>query len=520
MSHKNRADNQYIGKVATSAQMRKFDRRAVEEFGIPSLTLMENAGRRVAETAASEFGPLTGKRVTILAGRGNNGGDGFVVARYLKDSGAKIRVFLLAAKDDVKGDARVNLDKLDLPVEANPAMNEIRAALVDSDLVIDAILGTGIRDDVRGLAADVIEAMNNSVCKVLAVDLPSGLDTDNGRICGVCVRADCTVTFALPKIGLYTYPGASCVGKMIVGDIGIPPALYEEVNVEVIGDEWVSARLPDRSADSHKGTFGTALVIAGSSGFIGAAALASEAVLRIGAGLSVAAVPGGLQDVLAVKVTEVMTRPLPETEMRAVSHAALNPALELSAKADAVVIGCGLGAWPDTGRFVRKFLRLVDKPTVVDADALNCLSDDPTPLEGKHADMALTPHPGEMARLLGTNIEQIQSDRVGAVRKAASRFGSVVVLKGAHTLIAEPSGRVFINVTGNSGMATGGTGDVLAGAIGGLLAQGLSPLDAAVCGTYIHGMAGDIAASKLGEPGMIAGDVLRYLPKALKSLTL
>ena len=512
------------GKVATSGQMRELDRRAVDEFGVPSLDLMENAGRHVFEAVRDILRSVEGKHVIIAAGRGNNGGDGFVAARHLHEAGAEVSVFLLADPTDVKGDAKTNLDvllKTGLPVESIRSASEIESALTRSHAIVDAIFGTGLSGEVKGLPADVIKAINASGSPVVAVDVPSGLDADTGQIWGVCVNAACTVTFALPKIGLVMFPGAAYVGRLIVGDIGIPHQLYDGINVELPDDAWVAARLPKRPPDAHKGTFGTVVVIAGSLGLTGAAAMAGEAGLRSGAGLSTLAVPASLQDVMAAKLTEVMTRGLPETSdaaSRAVGADALKPALELCQEAAAVVLGCGLGTHPITCKFVHKFVQSARKPMVIDADGLNCLAKDARTLEGEHAELVITPHPGEMARLLGTTAQGVQSNRIDAARQAASRFHCIVVLKGARTLTADPSGRVFINPTANAGMATGGTGDVLAGAIGGLLAQGLSPFDAAACGVFIHGKAGDIAACRIGMAGMIAGDVLRALPEALKEL--
>lgn len=508
-------------KVATAEQMREFDRRAIEEYGVPSIVLMENAGRHVADAVQDVLSSTDGRRVVIVAGRGNNGGDGYVVARHLHEAGIDVSVYLLTDPSDVRGDAKVNLDilvKTGISVTQVRSASELQMPLAHSSVIVDAIFGTGLHGDVTGLAADVIDVINSLHRPVVAVDIPSGLDSNTGKVLGVCVNADYTITFALPKIGLVTLPGAERVGDLTVVDIGIPQQLFDEVNTELPGDEWVSARLPVRPPDGHKGTFGTALIIAGSSGYTGAAAMASEAALRSGVGLSTLAVPAGLQDMMAVKLTEVMTRALPQTGDRALSTEAVDPALALAEKASAVVVGCGLGRHPETCGFVHKFVRSIRKPLVVDADGLNCLSEDLSTLEGEHGDIILTPHPGEMARLLGTTGAEIQSNRMDAAREAASRFHCTVVLKGARTLIAEPSGRVYMNPTGNVGMATGGTGDVLAGTIGGLLAQGLSPVDAAACGTFVHGKAGDIAAEQLGVAGMIAGDVLNALPEALKEL--
>lgn len=508
-------------KVATAEQMREFDRRASEEFGVPSIVLMENAGRSVFEAVRDALGDLADMRVTIVAGRGNNGGDGFVVARHLREAGTRVSVFLLGSPEEVKGDARTNLDMLlesGVAVTSVKSSDDITVALSDGHAVVDAVFGTGLRGEVTGLPADVIRAINAAGKPVVAVDIPSGMDADTGEILGVCVDADCTVTFALPKIGLLTYPGAACVGDLTVADIGIPKCLYEEITVELVDDGMVASKLPDRPPDAHKGTFGTAVVIAGSLGLTGAAAMASEAALRAGAGLSTLGCPAGLWNVMAAKLTEVMTRGLPDGGSGAISSDALYEALELVDKGDSVVLGCGLGTHADTIEFVHRLVKLVHKPMIIDADGLNALAQDAGILEGEHGDLVLTPHPGEMSRLLGTSTQAVQSNRMDVVREAASRFRCVVVLKGARTLIADPSGRVFVNPTGGPGLATGGTGDVLAGTIGGLLAQGLSPLDAAICGAFVHGRAGDIAAGELGAAGTIAGDVLNALPFALKEL--
>lgn len=506
------------GKVVTARQMGDFDHRAVEEFGVPSLDLMENAGRHVFEVANSM---LRGQgKAVVVAGRGNNGGDGLVAARLLHETGVDVSVFLLSDPSNIRGDAKVNLDRLlkFVPVRSIDSVSELDTPLKEAQLIIDAIFGTGLKGEVTGLAADAIRAVNSSGKPVVAVDLPSGLDADTGRIWGVCVKADCTITFALPKIGLLTYPGAAFVGRLEVVDIGIPEVLCSEVNVEVPERQWIARHLPERPPDGHKGTFGTVLVIAGSPGLTGAAAMASEAALRSGAGLSTLAVPASLQDLMAVKLTEVMTRSLPETSERTFSTEAVGPAVELAEKATAVVLGCGLGTHPETCRFVRNFVKSLRKPTVIDADGLNCLTGELNVLEGDHGDLVLTPHPGEMGRLLGTSASEVQSNRLDAALEAASRFKSVIILKGTRTIIADPSGKAVINPTGNVGMATGGTGDVLAGIVGGLLAQGLSSFHAAACGTYVHGAAGDVACRRLGAAGMIAGDVLRSVPEALKLL--
>lgn len=508
-------------KVSTAEQMREFDRRAVEEFGVPSIVLMENAGRHVFDAVRDLLGSVEGRRITVVAGRGNNGGDGFVAARHLRDAGADVKVFLVGGPAGVKGDAKVNLDillKTGLEVKPVSTLSDIGSELAHSHVIVDAIFGTGLKGDVTGLAADIISAMNSAKSPIVAVDIPSGLDADTGSVLGVCIDATSTVTFALPKIGLLTYPGAAHVGRLIVGEIGIPHQLYDEINIQLTSPEWVAARLPKRPLNAYKGTFGTLVVIAGSNGYTGAAAMSSEAAVRTGAGLCTLGIPKSLQNLMASKLTEVMTKALPETESGTVSVDAVVPALKLCETATAVLLGCGLGHNPQTCEFVSQFVKSIAKPMVLDADGLNALAMNPSIWEDLHGDLVITPHPGEMSRLLGTTKAQIESNRLDAVREAATRFDCVAVLKGARTLIADPSGRVFINTTGNPGLATGGTGDVLAGIIASLLAQGMNTYDAAVSGVYIQGMAGDIAASKIGPAGMIATDVLQAIPETLREL--
>jgi NAD(P)H-hydrate epimerase len=508
-------------KISTAEQMREFDRRSVEEFGVPSIVLMENAGRHVADAVQELLRSSAGTKAVVVAGKGNNGGDGFVAARHLRDEGIDVSVFLIGNPSEVKGDARINLDillKTGFSVRIIESASALRNDLMQSGVIVDAIFGTGLRGDVVGLPAEVIEEINASQRPVVSVDLPSGLDANTGKIWGICIKADRTATFALPKVGLVTYPGASNVGELIVGEIGIPHELYDEINVSLTGADWVSPRIPRRPPSSHKGTYGTAIVIAGSAGLTGAAAMAAESAMRVGVGLCTVCVPKSLQDLMAGKLTEAMTKGLPETPSRSIAPNALQPALRLCEKATAVVLGCGLSTDTGTQEFAREFVRSARKPLVLDADALNCLALNPDVLCGEHGELILTPHPGEMARLLGTTSDAIQSNRMEAAREAASKFHCVVVLKGSRTLIADESGRVFINPTGNAGLSTGGTGDVLSGAIGGLLAQGLSPYEAAVCGAFIHGMAGDAAASEIGMAGMIAGDVIRALPKTISNL--
>jgi len=525
-------------RIVTAEQMKELDRRAGEEFGVPSIVLMENAGLRTFDVVREMLDDMDGSRVVVVCGRGNNGGDGFVVARHLRQIGVDVRVLLAARPDEVSGDARVNLEiarKSGIEVEEIAEIGRVRTVLAHSDLIVDALFGTGIKGEITGLPGEVIDAVNEAGRPVVAVDLPSGLDADTGQICGRCVRADRTVTFGLPKIGLATFPGALYAGRVSVAEIGIPEAAFQAAGIRTFlaTDEDVRWRLPGRPPDAHKGTFGHAAIIAGSVGLTGAAAMAGEAAVRVGAGLVTLGIPESLNDILEVKVTEVMTVPMPETEARSFSRAAVGKVLELIDRCDAAAIGPGIGRNAETVAFVHELLPRIGKPMVIDADGLNAVAEDVSVLGKLKAPAVITPHPGEMSRLLagpragaaggspgaGTTVAAIQSNRLRAAQDAAARFGVVVMLKGAGTVTASPDGEAWINPTGTAALASGGTGDVLTGSLAGFLAQGLSPLDAAICAAYVHGLAGEIAAEEIGEAGAAATDLLPRLPRAIRELT-
>lgn len=498
--------------AVTAAEMRELDGRAVDEFGIPSLLLMENAGAAVAR-AALEMLSRAPSRIAVIAGRGNNGGDGLVAARHLHAAGHELFVTLAGPEERVQGGARANLEiarRAGVPVQiVEAAPNRFEA-----DLIVDALLGTGLKGEVKGLSAELIRAMNRSGTPVLAVDVPSGLDADTGRA-ATCVRAAQTVTFALPKVGLLFYPGRELAGELIVAPIGMPRALLTDPALKTYGLSAPAVRtlLPARPADANKGTFGRALLIAGSLGMTGAASLSAESAGRVGAGLVFVAVPSSLMPVLEVKLTEALKLPVPETETHAHTIHAWDQLFERIENSTAIAIGPGLGRHPDTAALVRRVLAEARRPMVVDADALNAVA--PAGPGVFPPDAVITPHPGEMSRLLGIDTGQAQADRLTTAREAAARFGCVVVLKGAGTVVAEPGGRAWINPTGSAGMATGGTGDVLTGAMVGFLAQGLAPVEAAQVAVYVHGLAGDLAAAEIGNAGTLAGDLLPRLPRAL-----
>jgi hydroxyethylthiazole kinase-like uncharacterized protein yjeF len=523
-------------KLVTAEQMRAIDRRTIEEAGVPGATLMESAGTAVFRLIAELLGEPERKRALVFCGKGNNGGDGFVVARLLHEWGAEVAAVLVGKGAQLRGDAKANFDRAR---KAEVAVHEIGGSLVkwpqaeglvaaarESDVLVDALLGTGISGGVTGLTRELIALINSSRGErrplVIAVDVPSGVDADSGAICGAAVMAHHTVTMGLAKIGLALYPGAEHVGVLHAADIGIPDEVVEQAQAEaeLLEPGQVRGWLPRRRRDAHKGDFGRVLVVAGSVGMTGAAALCSRAALRAGAGLVYLGIPESLNDILEVKVDEVITRPLPETPRRTLSTEALPLIEQLLADCDVLVAGPGLSRHAATAELVQRLVQGCAKPMVLDADALNALADKPDCLEKASACAVLTPHPGEMARLMGTDVAAVQADRVASARAAAKRFGCVALLKGARSVIAGPQGEVRICPTGNPGMASAGTGDVLTGMVGAFLGQGMSPLDAASAGAYLHGLAGDLAAAANTEVALVAGDVLAAIPLALRQVLL
>jgi len=506
-------------KTVTARQMRNIDRRTIEEAGVPGLRLMERAGEGAARMAVDLLGDPEGKTVVHFCGKGNNGGDGFVIARLLSEAGVRPVVYLAGAIDRVEGDARENLDRLR---EMDVAIREV-GALEDvadpggADLIVDALLGTGLSGPVRGLMADLIGLINRAGPPVLAVDIPSGVDADSGRILGCAVRADGTATLAFPKRGFYFSPARELVGRLMVVDIGVPDRAAEEerLRTETLETAEMARLIPRRRADAHKGTFGKVLVIAGSVGMTGAAALTSMAALRSGAGMVMLGLPESLNQIAEIKLTEVMTAPLPETAGRSLSADALERIEELLSWADVTALGPGLSRHPETFDLVHRLLPRLEHPAVVDADGLNAIARDPAVLAKVKAPLVLTPHGGELARLSASEIPLETNDRIEAVRSLAGKYDLVGVFKGAPTLVADPQGALYINTTGNPGMSTAGTGDVLTGMIAGFLAQGLSPIDAARLGVFLHGLAGDVVVERMGEWSLAAGDLLDGIAEAL-----
>ncbi|MHB1127402.1 MAG: NAD(P)H-hydrate dehydratase [Bacillota bacterium] len=513
--------------VVTAEEMRRLDERATSEYSIPSLMLMENAGLQVVRYIEALLqGEVRGKRVLIFAGKGNNGGDGFVVARHLINQGADVKIFLLCTAEDIKGDAAVNfniLKKIDAkihPLLSEKDLHRVGIALLHAEVVVDAIYGTGFKGAAMGLPAKAIDILNETGKAIVAVDIPSGLEASTGKVHGPCIRAHHTITFGLPKLGLILEPGASHVGRLWVADISLPQPLLESQDLRrsLITSTWCRHTLPVRHAADHKGTFGHVLIVGGSEGLTGAVAMAGEAALRSGAGLVTVAVPRSLHPIMEIKTTELMTRPLPETAERSLSQEGMERVLELAQQASVVVMGPGMSQNSSTAALVRMLVPRMKVPLVLDADALNALSQDTAALRGAQAPIVLTPHPGEMSRLLNTTVAKVQENRVRVSEDAARQWGTTVVLKGAKTIVAATDGRTLINTVGNPGMATGGTGDVLSGMIGGLIAQGVAPVNAAAVAVYVHGAAGDRAAGEKGQIGLTAGDLLTFLPSIWSEL--
>jgi len=511
-------------RVVTSAQMRELDRQAIEDYGIPGVVLMENAGLKVVEIIREALGALRDKKIIIFAGRGNNGGDGLVVARHLFNSGARVKVYLLGDPERITGDAQVNLNiwrnmgqEIHIIKEESACGGLFRE---DCDLIVDAIFGTGFKGVPREPAAGVINLINASKKPLVAVDIPSGLEADTGIARGSCIRATYTVTFGLPKLGLVQEPGTGYAGRIYVADISLPSFLFEVGHLQrnLLTREMVSQWLPSRSTLAHKGNCGRVLVVAGSLGMTGAACLAAEGAARAGAGLVTLAVPEDLQKLVAAKLTEVMTVGLPSTPEHTFSMQAGENILALAERMDVVALGPGMTTHPETAALLHLLLSNLKTPFVLDADGLNCLAGHTEIFKSVTVPFVITPHPGEIARLMNKTTAEIQQNRVAVAEQAARDYGPVVLLKGAKTLIASPQGTLYINPTGNPGMATGGSGDVLTGIVAGLMAQGMDALTGAAAGAFLHGLAGDRAAAKKGQRGLLASDLLTFLPEVIEEV--
>jgi hydroxyethylthiazole kinase-like uncharacterized protein yjeF len=520
-------------KILTAAQMQHIDRLTTEQCGVPSLTLMENAGHGVVDFLTERFAPLSQHRIAILCGRGNNGGDGSVVARLLRNEGLSPHVVLLGNPASLKGDAAVNYDRLAAlgapqVVEDVVAWRRARPAIADSTLVIDAILGTGLSKPLEGFLLEVVRDLNTgfSQAHIVAVDLPTGISSDTGELIGECMKAEASVTFTAPKMGHVFPPACEYVGEWTVKPIGSPPDLLEsdpDLYLNLTCQDDLAWLMRPRKLTAHKGNFGHVLVLAGSIGKTGAAALAAQAALRAGAGLVTVATPKSALPIIAGHAMEFMTEPLPETDIGTLSLRALDCGRmdELAEGKSVLAIGPGLGNVAETAEFVRLVVSRYDVPMVLDADGLNAFAGRMDQFPGGGSVRVLTPHPGEMSRLTTETIREILARRIEAAREFATKYQVTLVLKGSRTLTASPDGRVAVNPTGNPGMAKGGSGDVLTGLVAGLFAQypTLPVGQVVAAAVYLHGLAGDLAAHELGQASMVAGDLLRALPQAFQAIT-
>lgn len=512
-------------RILNAAQMREADRLTIEDIGIPSLVLMENAGRQVVAAIEAAFAERLSGRVAVLCGRGNNGGDGFVVARTLAQRGVEAAVFVIGSLSDVRGDARINLDilgRLGLTVVeiGDEQQWELHfSEIAQCSLIVDAVFGTGLKSPLGGMMETVAADVNASGIPVVAVDLPSGLSADTAHVIGDCIDASMTVTLAAPKLPLVLPPGEGHAGDIVIADIGIPYEVLDRLegpHMELLTPEQVRGLVEPRAADAHKGDFGRITVVAGSLGKTGAAHLAALAALRSGAGLVTVATPGSCVPVLAATAPEFMTEPISE-EAGTIAAGAIEEVLRM--RHDVIACGPGLGRTAGAREFVTALLDRASVPLVLDADALTALADDPGRLSGREdRDVIITPHPGEMARLVNSTIEEVQANRLTVATDFATSHHVYVVLKGHRTIIATPTGRAFINPTGNPGMATAGSGDVLTGMIAAWLGQLLDAEAACRLAVFLHGTAGDLAAAEGGEVAMIASDLLTQLGSALKRL--
>ncbi|NOZ79849.1 MAG: NAD(P)H-hydrate dehydratase [Acidobacteria bacterium] len=502
-------------KVCTVDEMRAMDRTAIKTYGIPGEMLMENAGEAVYFVILSEIG-VTGKQFLVLAGAGHNGGDGLVTARKLNSSGGRVHVMLLSDPATYDAAPRLHLgmvEKAGIPLAVTPSIEDVRTAIARCDVVVDAMLGTGISREVGGLYRDVIEAVNASGKLVVGIDIPSGVDGNTGKIWGTAIRADLTVTFGTPKRGNLLYPGAARGGRLFVCRISFPPELSGRNDIAVAIND--PAALPPRRPDGHKGSFGDALFVAGAAGYFGAPAFSALAMLKAGGGYARLATPRSVAPHLAAVAPEVVYVPQPETPDGSLSLAGLDGLLELAGRVDFVVLGPGLSLADEAQQLARRLAQAAGRPLLIDGDGLSALASETDILSARAAPTILTPHVGEMARLTGHSIAAIVADPIPILQETAAALDAFIVLKGAHSLIGTPDGRVFINVSGNSALATAGSGDVLTGTIAAMFGLGLEIEAAVTTGVFLHGLAGDLAAEAMGADGVTARTVLETLPRAV-----
>ena len=503
-------------KVARVDEMMDLDRRAAEQFGISEELLMENAGQAVYSVILRELG-IKGNKFVVICGGGNNGGDGLVVARKIHSNGGEVKVFLLDEPTRFKGAARKNFEivsKMSIKISRVNQVDSVISEVMTCDGIVDAIFGTGLVREVAGIHKDMIQAINKSQKTVFSVDIPSGINGDTGEVMGIAVKASYTITFGLPKLGNLLYPGYDYCGKLYLSHISFPPELYNSDAIKIAINSPVELR--KRAKDTHKGSYGRALFIAGSANYLGAPYFSALSFLKAGGGLSYLATPKSISPFLASKGSEIVLLPQRETSSGSIALESKDDLLEFSQRADMVVIGPGLSLNEETQQLVRELIPRIDKPLLIDGDGITAICDDLTTIRNRKAATILTPHLGEMSRITKMEISRISKSKVDILQTTTKDLNTVIVLKGAHTLIGYPDQTVFINLSGNSGMATAGSGDVLTGTIAAMYGLGLPLGEAVRIGVFIHGVSGDLAAADKGEDGITAQDILDYLPKAVK----
>jgi NAD(P)H-hydrate epimerase len=503
-------------KVAKVEEMKDLDRRATEEFGITEDLLMENAGQAVYFVMLQEIG-IRGNKFVVLCGGGNNGGDGLVVARKIHSNGGEVKVFLLDNETKFKGAAKKNFEIVSrMPIEMSrvSTIDSVISELLDCDAIVDAIFGTGLVRKVSGIHKDVIQLINESQITIFSVDIPSGINGNTGEVMGVAVEADYTVTFGLPKLGNMLLPGYEYCGKLYVSHISFPPALYNSDDIKVAINN--SLELPERLRDTHKGSYGKSLFIAGSSSYLGAPYFSALSFLKAGGGLSYLATPKSISPFIASKGSEIVFVPQKETLSGSIALENKDELLEFSRTVDMVILGPGLSLSAETQELVRQLTPQIDKPLLIDGDGITAVAEDLGTIKKRKAPTILTPHLGEMSRIAKMEISEINKNKVDILQHTTRELNTIIILKGAHSLIGYPDETVFINVSGNSGMATAGSGDVLTGTIAAMYGLGLSLEDAVRIGVFIHGFSGDVAAVDKGEDGITAQDILDYLPETMK----
>jgi len=503
-------------KISRVKEMQKMDKEAIEKYGISDELLMENAGLATYQVIAKNF-KINNSHFLIFCGVGNNGGDGLVVARKLFSNGANIKLCILGNPEKYKNASLKNwqiIQKLNLPVMIMPTIKKIASSIKPENIIIDAIFGTGLTRDIEGDYFKTIQLINQKDNQVISIDIPSGIDGNSGKVNGIAIRANYTVTFGLPKIGNILYPGYEYAGNLHVSHISFPPELYNQKNINIqINHPLI---IPNRPKAGHKGTFGNALFISGAQNYYGAPYFSSFSFLKTGGGYSRLAAPASIIPYISSRSSEVVFLPQRETITGSIGLDNFQELLEWSDKMDIVIIGPGLSIQEETQELVRKLLVKIDRPILIDGDGLTALSNDMSILKLRKQPTILTPHPGEMSRLIKQPIAKIIENSIKLIQESAKEFNTIIILKSAHSIIGLPEGKIYINMTGNSGMASAGSGDVLTGAIAAMFTLGLPIESAARQGVLVHGFAGDLAAKKKGEDGMTANDIMDLLPEAMK----